>query len=55
MSYTLLTSSDRTVSKAPNGRATDIGILIHDGTLPLKNLVLQDFAPTFKIEYFQNH
>lgn len=43
---TLLIFSDRTVSKAPNGMATDVGILIHEGTLPRKNLILQDFAPT---------
>jgi hypothetical protein len=52
---TLLTASDITVSNAPNGIATDIGILIQDGTLPLKNLILQDFAPTYVIEDDCNH
>lgn len=45
--YTLLTMSCKAVSKAPNGRATDAGILIHDGTLAVNNLILQDFAPTY--------
>lgn len=45
----MLISSDRTVSKVPNGKATEIGILIHDGTLSLKNLVLHALAPTYVI------
>lgn len=55
MNDTLLTYSDRTVSKAPNGRATDIEILTHDGTLSPKNLILHDFEPTHAIKYYQNH
>lgn len=30
--------------------ATDVGILIHEGALPVKNLILEDFAPTYIIE-----
>lgn len=55
MSSTLLILSDITVSKAPNVRATEIGILIHDGTLSLKNLMLKDFAPTYEIKSPQSH
>lgn len=53
---TLFISSDKIVSKTPKGRATDTGSLIHIGTLPLKNLMLLDFAPTyFNREFCQYH
>lgn len=46
---TLLTLSFKAASKAPNVRATDVGILIHEGTLECKSLILQDFAPTYVV------
>lgn len=44
--YTLLVSSESAHSNVPNGSATEVGILIHDGTLSRRNLMLHDFEPT---------
>lgn len=44
--YTLLESSESAHSNVPNGSATEVGILIHDGTLSRRNLMLHDFEPT---------
>jgi len=44
--YTLLESSESIFSNVPNGRAAEVGILIHDGTLSRRNFILYDFEPT---------
>jgi len=43
---TLFGPYERTSSKAPNGRATDVGTPTQDGTLPLRYEMLRDLAPT---------
>lgn len=47
ISPTLFILSDRTFSKTPNGRATDVGIPIQEGTFPLRYDILRDLAPTW--------
>ena len=44
---TLLGPYERTSSKAPNGRATDVGTPTQDGTLPFRYEILRDLAPTW--------
>lgn len=53
-SVTLFMSAHRTASNAPNGSATEVGIFIHDGTLPLRYWMLRDFAPTYIMKVW-NH
>lgn len=40
--------SERTFSNTPNGRATDVGIPIQDGTFPFRYAILRDLAPTWE-------
>ena len=49
---TLLLSSDKTFSKTPNGIATDVGTLIHEGNLLFRFAMLRDFAPTCEVRKF---
>lgn len=47
MNYgTLFASFERTFSKTPNGRATDVGIPTQEGTFPFRNAMFLDLAPT---------
>lgn len=39
-------SSERTFSKTPNGRATDVGTPTQEGTFPFRNEIFRDLAPT---------
>ena len=43
---TLFKPSERTFSKTPNGRATDVGIWTHNGTFPFRYEIFRDLAPT---------
>jgi len=43
---TLLSPSDKTFSKVPNGIATDVGTPTHEGTFPLRYAIFRDLAPT---------
>lgn len=46
MTSTLFMSFERTSSKTPNGRATDVGMPTHEGTFPFRNEIFRDLAPT---------
>lgn len=46
-SITWFRLSERTFSKTPNGKATEVGMLTQDGTFPFKFAILRDLAPTW--------
>jgi hypothetical protein len=43
---TLFILSDKTVSKVPNGSATDVGTPTDGGTFPFRYAMFRDLAPT---------